>query len=623
MTLHPPSRLARIGWIGLFTGIYFIIGKFGLMLAYAHPSASAVWPGTGLSLAALLLAGYWLWPGIFVGAFFVNLTTAGNLATSLGIATGNTLEGLVGAWLVNEFANGRNAFDSPRHIVKFLVLAGLVGTMVSATVGVTSLTLGGFARWSDAPSLWLTWWWGDAVGALVMGPLLLLWSQDLRVRWSRRQLLEAVLLLAALFLVGQVVFGGLAPGINNQPLEFLAIPILVWAGFRFGLRETATVIFLLSCMAVWGTVHGFGPFVRESPDASLLVLQAFMGVMGLMALTLAAVVAQQKRSEEARLQLLTRERQARAEAEAKQQRIVTLLESMTEMFVALDHEWRISYLNRSVEGLLKKMGRTRDGLVGKNLWELFPGLLDSTFYQECHRAMAERMAVKFEQCWPPMDAWFEVRIYPSEKGLSIYAQDITEQKAQTTQLEYRAMHDPLTRLPNRRLFYDRFQQALLAGEREAKPVSLLMVDLNHFKEINDTFGHQGGDLLLREAGLRLQSTLRDSDTAARLGGDEFAIVLSNTDAEGAGTAARKVLGALETPIQLEKQSVTIGASIGIALYPDHGNEISTLLRRADHAMYAAKRERCGYLVYFPGLTRLPSGQLTVDDTPRTEKKPDQ
>jgi diguanylate cyclase (GGDEF)-like protein len=221
-----------------------------------------------------------------------------------------------------------------------------------------------------------------------------------------------------------------------------------------------------------------------------------------------------------------------------------------------------------------------------------------------------------------MDAWFEVRIYPSEKGLSIYAQDITEQKAQTTQLEYRAMHDQLTRLPNRRLFYDRFRQALLVGERETKPVALLMVDLDHFKEINDQFGHQDGDVLLREAGARVQSTLRDSDTAARLGGDEFAMVLSNTDAEGAGTAAQKVLDALQTPIQLEKQSVTISASIGIALYPDHGNEVSTLLRHADYAMYAAKREQRGYLVYFPGLTRRPSGRLTVDDTPRKEKKPD-
>jgi diguanylate cyclase (GGDEF)-like protein len=149
-----------------------------------------------------------------------------------------------------------------------------------------------------------------------------------------------------------------------------------------------------------------------------------------------------------------------------------------------------------------------------------------------------------------------------------------------------------------------------------------MVDLDHFKEINDRFGHQGGDLLLREAGARLQSTLRDSDTAARLGGDEIAMVLSNTDAEGAGTAAQKVLDALQTPIQLEKQSVTISASIGIALYPDHGNEVSTLLRHADYAMYAAKREQRGYLVYFPGLTRRPSGRLTVDDTPRKEKKPD-
>jgi diguanylate cyclase (GGDEF)-like protein len=603
MTLHAQSRFIRIGSVALFAGLYFIIGKLGLMLAYAHPSASPVWPATGVSVAVLLLAGYRFWPGIFAGAFFVNLTTAGTVATSLGVAAGNTLEGVAGAWLVNKFANGSNAFKSPKHIFRFLVLAGFISTMISATVGVTSLALGGFAAWSNYPSIWLTWWWGDAVGALVMGPLLLLWSQNYRIRWTKRQCLEAVLLLASLWLIGQVVFGDWEPGISHQPLEFLLIPILIWAGLRFGRRETAAVVFLFSCVTVWGTARGYGPFVRGSTNESLLMLQLFMGVASVMAMTLASVVTQRRRAEEARYQLLQQEQRARAEAEAGQHRIESVLESMTDMFVALDGEWRIHYLNRAVDGHLAKLGRTRGELVGRVLWNVFPGLVGTVFYQECHRVVKERMAVRFEQHWPPMNTWFDVRIYPSEDGVSIYAQDISEQKTQTAQLEYRAMHDALTRLPNRRLFYDRLRHALLVGEREARPMALLIVDLDHFKEINDTFGHQGGDVLLEEAGQRLQGTLRESDTAARLGGDEFAVVLSSTDQTGAQTAARKVLDVLTVPVRLEQHSIPIDASIGIALFPDHGNEVSVLLRCADLAMYAAKRERCGYMVYAPGLAR--------------------
>jgi integral membrane sensor domain MASE1 len=123
--------------------VYFVAGKLGLMMAVVHPSATAVWPPTGIALAALLLLGYRVWPGILLGAFLVNVATAGTVATSLGIAAGNTLEGLLGAYLVNRFAGGCNTFNRAQDIFKFTVLAGMACT-VSATFGVTSLSLGGF-----------------------------------------------------------------------------------------------------------------------------------------------------------------------------------------------------------------------------------------------------------------------------------------------------------------------------------------------------------------------------------------------------------------------------------------------------------------------------------------------
>src|SRR5262245_43925481 len=157
---------------------YVLAGKIGLQLAIFHPSATPVWLPTGISLAAFLLLGYWVWPAIFVGAVLVNVTTAGSIGSAFGIATGNTLEGVVGALLVNRFSNGRNMFDRQSDTLKFVLLAALFSTTISATFGVTSLSLGGYADWQKYAAIWITWWLGDAVGALIITPAIVLWVSD-------------------------------------------------------------------------------------------------------------------------------------------------------------------------------------------------------------------------------------------------------------------------------------------------------------------------------------------------------------------------------------------------------------------------------------------------------------
>src|SRR6266704_6039486 len=185
-----PRSPADLAMLALLAGVYFAVAKVGLMLAFVHPSATTVWPPTGLALAANLVLGYWVWPGVLVGAFLANVTTGGAIASSAGVAVGNTLEGFVGAYLVNRFARGRHAFERPQDMLRFAVLAGMVSTAVSATIGVTSLALGGVARWTDYGPIWLTWWMGDAGGALVVAPLLILWIGRPQVRVGPRRLVE-------------------------------------------------------------------------------------------------------------------------------------------------------------------------------------------------------------------------------------------------------------------------------------------------------------------------------------------------------------------------------------------------------------------------------------------------
>lgn len=284
--------------VAILAVAYFTAAKLGLRLAFIHPSATPVWPPTGIALAAFLVLGYRVWPGILLGAFVANLLTAGSSATSMGIAVGNTLEGVVGVYLVNRFAGGRHAFERAGDVFKFAVLAGLVSTTVSPTVGVTSLSLSGFASWVNYGSIWLTWWLGDLGGALVVAPLLVLWSSGTRREWKRVRM-EAVVLLLGLFFVGELVFGGLLPAQStNLPLEFLCIPFLIWLAFRFGARGAATGTFLLSGITIHGTLRGFGPFATDSANASLLLVQAFMSVTTVMTLMLAAVVSERRQSEE-------------------------------------------------------------------------------------------------------------------------------------------------------------------------------------------------------------------------------------------------------------------------------------------------------------------------------------
>jgi diguanylate cyclase (GGDEF)-like protein len=294
------SRFLRdLAVLAALAGVYFVAGKLGLRLAFVHASATAVWPCTGIALASFLILGYRVWPAILAGAFLVNLTTAGSVATSICIAVGNTLEGVVGCYLVNRFAGGQHVFERAQDIFKFGLLAGMVSTTVAATLGITSLALSGFAEWAMYGSIWCTWWLGDAVGAVVVTPFLLLWKENPRLNWTREQIIELVFLFLGLFFTGWIVFGGrFHSTLKNYPLEYLCIPFLIWAAFRYGRRKAATAICVLSAIATWGTLHGFGPFSRESQNTSLLLLQAFMGITALTTLALAAEISEHKRADE-------------------------------------------------------------------------------------------------------------------------------------------------------------------------------------------------------------------------------------------------------------------------------------------------------------------------------------
>jgi PAS domain S-box-containing protein len=293
-----PASRPRWAWLLALTVLYVLAGKVGLLFATVHASATAVWPPTGIALAALLTLGPSMWPAVAAGAFLVNVTTAGSIATSLGIALGNTLEALIGAWFVARLADGRGAFERPRHIFAF---AGAVvpGAAVAATIGVASLVAGGYAPLADAAAIWVTWALGDISGAVIVTPLLILWTADRRSLRLRTHPVEALALLVTLVGIALAVFGGLSPAAyHHYPLAFLSIPPLLWAAGRFGRREAAVAVLVVMAIAVRGATEGFGPFAGLPPTHSLLVLQSFMAIMALMTLVVATLVRSRERETE-------------------------------------------------------------------------------------------------------------------------------------------------------------------------------------------------------------------------------------------------------------------------------------------------------------------------------------
>ncbi len=318
---------------------------------------------------------------------------------------------------------------------------------------------------------------------------------------------------------------------------------------------------------------------------------------------------------------VTARKQAERDLRESEARKGAILDTALDAIIAVTHEGRIAEFNPAAERLF---GYSRAEALGCAV----AALIVPPSHRERHKRVRQQHIAtgRATAVGQRIEGWamrrdgteFPVevtttRIPGANPPVFIgYIRDITarrkaeeETRLQAEALRYQALHDSLTGLPNRTLFYDRLTQALRATQRSQQPLALLLVDLDRFKDVNDSLGHDYGDRLLQQVGARLQTALRASDTVARLGGDEFAVLLPGSGVEGATQSAHAILAVLTAPFALSdtpdiaSHHLTIGASIGIALAPDHGQEDAALLRYADIAMYMAKRARNGYMVYAP------------------------
>jgi signal transduction histidine kinase len=277
--------------------LYFAAAQAGLMFAVVGSTVTLVWPPSGIALVAILVFGYRIAFGIALGALLANAWTGLPILLAAGIAIGNVLEALAGAFLLQRLARFRNTLDRRRDVFALIILAAVCSTTLSAFVGVATLSLGGIVAFGDYASVWLKWWLGDMMGVLVVAPPLLVWLTHPRPVFSSLKTVEAVGLFTTLLVVSYVIFATpeLA-GHGYYPAALAVFPFVIWGALRFDHWGATLVTGAISVLAIWGTTQGTGPFAVGSPVDSLVGWCLFVNVVAVTGLLLAAASAEQRRA---------------------------------------------------------------------------------------------------------------------------------------------------------------------------------------------------------------------------------------------------------------------------------------------------------------------------------------
>ena len=277
---------------------YFITARISLNIDAIGGFAGFVWPAAGIALAALFLWGYKLWPAIFAAALLVNFLNGASLPAAIGIGIGNTLEGLSGAYLLRKITKFNHSLERLKDALSLIYISILI-PVIAATFGSLSLFFSGSISWHIFEQFWFTWWVGDLLGILIVAPLILVWSKSESLSLKKvkeNTIYEVVILLSILVINCLIIFQGLF-GIDSTkfPITQTIYPVLIWFSIRLNPKISFLAIFLVSTIAIWSTVTGTGPFIRERYPESLLYLQGFLATIAITFTILTAVMAERRR----------------------------------------------------------------------------------------------------------------------------------------------------------------------------------------------------------------------------------------------------------------------------------------------------------------------------------------
>ena len=592
----PPTAQARtvLKLLGVAL-LYALLTQVSINYFSLNGRISLIWVPGGFALAAILLVGKRYAWSVLVGEVMGILFRGGALSVAVPIGMGNALAALLGVWLLQR----SGAFDSRLRMLgdylRLLGVAGVAGSLLSALVGVTTLWLHGFFPATAYATNLMNWWMGDVLGVALITPLLLIWRKP-PVGWLEpARLLEIVMLMILVFAVGQVVFAGwfqvaLGPYARGYWL-FLVVAI---STLRTGRHCVVLMVLMVAVQGLSAVLQGTGFFATGTPQMRLVNYWLYM-----LSLSGFGMVGATYFSELRLLQVKLAERERAYYRQFSDSNAVMLMLRRDGSVLDANKAALVfyGYANRAQMLALRihDISCRTEQEISATLGELSHDV--GRFFESRHRR-ADGTVRDVSVSSSPV-------IHDEQAALHEIITDITDRKRAEAEIESLAFYDPLTHLPNRRLLLDRLRQALAAATRSQAQGALLFIDLDNFKTLNDTHGHEKGDLLLQQTAQRLSACIRVDDTVARLGGDEFVVMLKDLSPHNAEAAAQveavgaKVLAALKLPYPLGGVEHQGSGSVGIALFGGLPSEpdmpvstgestVDELFKRADMALYQAK-----------------------------------
>ena len=695
--------------------LYALLGLSVLACCSDNGVVSVIWLPAGLALSVLLMGGDRYACGVFFGAFLVDVIATNSFWVAAALATGNTLEVLLGATLLRRDGGFNQSVLSTRNYLQLLI-AGGIASVIAALIGTTALAFTGLLAGGSFFLNLSYWWMGDTLGIALITPLILVWRRAPDDGLKPKRLLEYLLLFGLAFLTCQAIFmGWLHDSVGHIAKGYWMFLIVTWAAVRLEAHGVVVILVMSAVMGLLGAQQGTGFFAEDIAKTSLANYWSFMVILSVTGMTLATYFVARRRAEQllvskevyqraifnatpdamlisdehgiitqvnqqaelmlgyklgelvgSSIEILVpegfrakhpelhakfvaapvarplgagrtvkaqrkdgssffvdisvspikteqglffasalRDVTQRKQAEAHL-RIAAIAFESNEPMVITDSESIILQVNRA---FAESTGYTKEEAVGQHISLVKSGRHGADFYAEMWECIARNGTWQGEiwdrrkngEIYPK---WLIISVVKGDDGVVTHYVgthiDITERKAAEEQIKQLAFYDPLTQLPNRRLLQERLKHGIDVERRDGKQLALLMLDLDRFKAVNDSFGHLAGDELLQQVAARITIRLRDVDMVARLGGDEFIVLLEDiAHPEDAARVAEDIIADLSKPFCLtQSEDVQIGVSIGISLYPQHGENIDILMDHADAALYQAKDQGRGCFAYF-------------------------